>query len=69
MLVAPREAEIQIGLMERTMNHRMLLTLIVIVLPATGGCLPRHPPHTPQPLDMKATYLDHAEYDRSVLAE
>jgi hypothetical protein len=35
------------------MNHRALLWLIAIVLLITVGCLPRHPPHTPQPLGMK----------------
>ncbi|HEX6532922.1 MAG TPA: hypothetical protein VF019_09865 [Nitrospira sp.] len=35
------------------MNHRALLWLIAIVLLITVGCIPRHPPHTPQPLGMK----------------
>ena len=34
------------------MNRRVLLWLITIVLLTTVGCLPRHPPHTPQPLGM-----------------
>ena len=35
------------------MNHRALVWLIAIVLLITVGCIPRHPPHTPQPLGMK----------------
>jgi hypothetical protein len=38
--------------LERGMNRRVLLWLIAIVLLATVGCRPRHPPHTPQPLNM-----------------
>jgi hypothetical protein len=38
---------------EAKLNHRALLSLIAIVLLTTVGCLPRHPPHTPQPLGMK----------------
>lgn len=34
------------------MNRRVLLWLIAIALLATVGCRPRHPPHTPQPLNM-----------------
>ena len=34
------------------MNRRVLLWLIAIILLTTVGCLPRHPPHTPQPLGM-----------------
>ena len=30
-------------------NPYLLLGLIIIVLLATAGCPPRHPPHTPQP--------------------
>ncbi len=35
------------------MNRHLLLSLIAIVLLATTGCPPRHPPHTPQPLGME----------------
>jgi hypothetical protein len=38
---------------KEAMNHRVLLWLIAIALLATVGCRPRHPPHTPQPLNMK----------------
>jgi hypothetical protein len=31
------------------MNRHLLLWLTAIVLLATTGCPPRHPPHTPQP--------------------
>lgn len=34
------------------MNRRVSLWLIAIALLATVGCRPRHPPHTPQPLNM-----------------
>jgi hypothetical protein len=34
------------------MNRRVLLWLMAIALLATVGCRPRHPPHTPQPLNM-----------------
>lgn len=37
------------------MNRHKLLWLIAVVLFATPGCPPRHPPHTPQPFGMKAT--------------
>jgi hypothetical protein len=37
------------------MNHHLLLWLTAIVLLATTGCPPRHPPHTPQPFGMKHT--------------
>ncbi len=35
------------------MNRHLLLWLIAMVLLATTGCPPRHPPHTPQPFSMK----------------
>ena len=34
------------------MNRRVLLWLIAIALLTAVGCRPRHPPHTPQPLNM-----------------
>jgi hypothetical protein len=37
----------------KTEIHRHLPWLIAIVLLATAGCPPRHPPHTPQPFSMK----------------
>lgn len=38
----------------REMNRRALLWPIAIVLLATVGCSPRHPPHTPKPFGMNA---------------
>jgi hypothetical protein len=35
------------------MNRHLLLWLTAIVLLATTGCRPRHPPHTPQPFGME----------------
>ena len=35
------------------MNRRALLWLIATVFLTIVGCLPRHPPHTPQPLGIK----------------
>ena len=35
------------------MNRHLLLWLVAIVLLATIGCPPRHPPHTPQPFSIK----------------
>lgn len=37
------------------MNRHLLLWLIAMVLLATTGCPPRHPPHTPQPFGKKHT--------------
>jgi len=37
------------------MNRHLLLWLTAMVLLATTGCPPRHPPHTPQPFGMKHT--------------
>jgi hypothetical protein len=38
---------------EVAMNRYLLLWMIAIVLLATAGCPPRHPPHTPQPFGTK----------------
>jgi hypothetical protein len=35
------------------MNRPALMGLIAIVLLTIVGCVPRHPPHTPQPLGVK----------------
>jgi hypothetical protein len=42
---------------EFILNSSMLMWLIAIALLATVGCRPRHPPHTPQPLQPAALVL------------
>lgn len=39
---------------EAQTNRRVLLWVIATVLLTAVSCLPRHPPHTPQPLGMVA---------------
>lgn len=36
------------------MNRHVLPGLVALVLLATTGCSPRHPPHTPQPFGMES---------------
>jgi hypothetical protein len=37
------------------MNRLVLVWLMAIVVVATVGCRPRHPPHTPQPFGTEHT--------------
>ena len=46
------------------MNRRVFLWLIAIGIFATVGCIPRHPPHTPQPLGILGT-TDRIGYDQT----
>lgn len=49
------------------MNRHLLLSLIAIVLLATTGCPPRHPPHTPQPFGMQGELAGSVILDGPVL--